>query len=309
MDAVEVPGGHHRASPEVAERGASPRPGRSSSGRVGFARYSGRSRAGSATRTTCARSRWPGRRRTPARPRAGRDGPRQSGRPRTPRSQGLEGERGDQGGVDAAREGDQGRAPARGSVRRGRSRSFGRARAGGPGSFRPPRGRATIPFALRAHATCLRDHRDGPPDAGRQEGTVGAPSWTTARTSSRRSSGSPRRKAFGPARSSSGSGCSDRRRSATGTGRQYKPHELTVPHEVVALHGTIAWADGNPSLHLHGALAGPDHHLVGGHLLRATVGHPPGGRDRDLPGRTLRPPAGRERRAADARPRGPGRST
>lgn len=55
-------------------------------------------------------------------------------------------------------------------------------------------------------------------------------------------------------------------------GSQYRPHELTVPHEVVGLHGTIARADGAPSLHLHAALAGPDHHLLGGHLLRATVG-------------------------------------
>jgi len=55
-------------------------------------------------------------------------------------------------------------------------------------------------------------------------------------------------------------------------GKQYQPHELTVPHEVVALHGTIARQDGAPSLHLHGAVAGPDHRIVGGHLLRATVG-------------------------------------
>jgi len=55
-------------------------------------------------------------------------------------------------------------------------------------------------------------------------------------------------------------------------GSEYRPGELTVPHEVVALHGTIAEADGHPSIHLHGAAAGPDHRLVGGHLLRATVG-------------------------------------
>jgi uncharacterized protein len=55
-------------------------------------------------------------------------------------------------------------------------------------------------------------------------------------------------------------------------GRQYQPHELTVPHEVVALHGSIARAEDAPSLHLHGAAAGPDHRLVGGHLMRATVG-------------------------------------
>jgi uncharacterized protein len=55
-------------------------------------------------------------------------------------------------------------------------------------------------------------------------------------------------------------------------GSQYQPHDLTVPHEVIALHGTIAVADGHPSVHLHSAVAGPDHRLVGGHLLRATVG-------------------------------------
>ncbi len=55
-------------------------------------------------------------------------------------------------------------------------------------------------------------------------------------------------------------------------GSAYRPQELTVPHEVVSLHGTIAEADGRPSIHLHGAVAGPDHRLVGGHLLSATVG-------------------------------------
>ncbi len=55
-------------------------------------------------------------------------------------------------------------------------------------------------------------------------------------------------------------------------GQKYVPHEIEVPHEVIALHGTIARADGRPSVHLHAAVAGPDHRLVGGHLLRATVG-------------------------------------
>lgn len=55
-------------------------------------------------------------------------------------------------------------------------------------------------------------------------------------------------------------------------GTQYRPQELTVPHEVVSLHGTIARAEGAPSLHLHAAVAGPDHRVVGGHVLRATVG-------------------------------------
>jgi uncharacterized protein len=55
-------------------------------------------------------------------------------------------------------------------------------------------------------------------------------------------------------------------------GKEYRPEELKVPHEVVALHGSIARADGAPSVHLHGAVAGPDHRLIGGHLMRATVG-------------------------------------
>jgi len=55
-------------------------------------------------------------------------------------------------------------------------------------------------------------------------------------------------------------------------GSQYQPHEITVPHEVVSLHGTIARQDRVPSLHLHAAAAGPDHRIIGGHLLRATVG-------------------------------------
>lgn len=55
-------------------------------------------------------------------------------------------------------------------------------------------------------------------------------------------------------------------------GTQYLPHDLTTPHEVVALHGSLARADGAPSVHLHAALAGSDHRIVGGHLLGATVG-------------------------------------
>ena len=55
-------------------------------------------------------------------------------------------------------------------------------------------------------------------------------------------------------------------------GREYRPHAIEVPHELVDLHGSIAEVDGAPSVHLHVGLAGPDHRLVGGHLMRATVG-------------------------------------
>jgi uncharacterized protein len=55
-------------------------------------------------------------------------------------------------------------------------------------------------------------------------------------------------------------------------GSEYRPFDLTVPHEVVGLHGSIAQADGAPSIHLHVAAAGPEYRVVGGHLIRATVG-------------------------------------
>jgi uncharacterized protein len=55
-------------------------------------------------------------------------------------------------------------------------------------------------------------------------------------------------------------------------GREYSPHEIQLPHELVALHGSIATVDGAPSLHLHASLSGPDHGTVSGHLMRATVG-------------------------------------
>ena len=55
-------------------------------------------------------------------------------------------------------------------------------------------------------------------------------------------------------------------------GQEYATTELAEPHELVALHGSIAEADGAPSLHLHAGLADRDHRLRGGHLVRATVG-------------------------------------
>jgi uncharacterized protein len=55
-------------------------------------------------------------------------------------------------------------------------------------------------------------------------------------------------------------------------GQEYDPMVLDTPQELVALHGSIAELDGAPHVHLHVALAGRDHRLVGGHLLEGTIG-------------------------------------
>ena len=50
-----------------------------------------------------------------------------------------------------------------------------------------------------------------------------------------------------------------------------KGYEKTVypgRHELLALHGSVAMR-GDPKLHLHVAIAGPDHAVIGGHLFRA----------------------------------------
>ncbi|MCI4336038.1 MAG: DNA-binding protein [Thermoplasmata archaeon] len=55
-------------------------------------------------------------------------------------------------------------------------------------------------------------------------------------------------------------------------GREYSPMELKVPHELVALHGSIAVVDGAPSIHLHASVSGPEHQTVSGHVMQATIG-------------------------------------
>ncbi len=54
----------------------------------------------------------------------------------------------------------------------------------------------------------------------------------------------------------------------------YRKKEFPTPHELVAMSGTIAEAEGvEPAVmpHVHVAMAGPDLTLVGGHLWKATV--------------------------------------
>ncbi len=54
-------------------------------------------------------------------------------------------------------------------------------------------------------------------------------------------------------------------------GREYEREFHEEPHELVAMHGSIADIDGEIDLHIHVGLAGKDHRLIGGHLLRAEV--------------------------------------
>lgn len=42
--------------------------------------------------------------------------------------------------------------------------------------------------------------------------------------------------------------------------------------EITTLSGSIAWKDGKPSIHAHGAVSGRDFQVVGGHILEAEIG-------------------------------------
>jgi hypothetical protein len=53
-------------------------------------------------------------------------------------------------------------------------------------------------------------------------------------------------------------------------GRAYRNEAHSEARELVALHGSIT-TEGGFVAHLHAALAGPDHGLVGGHLHKAKV--------------------------------------
>ena len=54
-------------------------------------------------------------------------------------------------------------------------------------------------------------------------------------------------------------------------GEEYEKEMHEEPHELVAMHGSVAWVDGKHDLHIHVGLAGKDHRLIGGHLLKAKV--------------------------------------
>jgi predicted DNA-binding protein with PD1-like motif len=61
-------------------------------------------------------------------------------------------------------------------------------------------------------------------------------------------------------------------RVAFWNGSEYVPRDLATPVELVSLAGSIAEADGEPSVHLHATLGLADHTAVAGHLVSGTVG-------------------------------------
>jgi uncharacterized protein len=55
-------------------------------------------------------------------------------------------------------------------------------------------------------------------------------------------------------------------------GQEYEKREVTSPVELIALQGSIAEAEGEPSVHLHAAVGDRAHATISGHVLRATIG-------------------------------------
>ncbi len=52
--------------------------------------------------------------------------------------------------------------------------------------------------------------------------------------------------------------------------KQYDPKQF-FDMELAGMNGSIAWQDGQPSLHLHGVVTDKDFSAHGGHMLAATV--------------------------------------
>ncbi len=54
-------------------------------------------------------------------------------------------------------------------------------------------------------------------------------------------------------------------------GKKYQDVRTAEPMELISMLGSIAMVDGVHSIHIHAAMAGPDHRMIGGHLHTATV--------------------------------------
>lgn len=55
-------------------------------------------------------------------------------------------------------------------------------------------------------------------------------------------------------------------------GQEYEPREVEGATELVSLSGSIAEAEGRPSIHLHASLGTRSFSTISGHVLRGTVG-------------------------------------
>lgn len=53
--------------------------------------------------------------------------------------------------------------------------------------------------------------------------------------------------------------------------KQYSRKKIKKVSEVVSLSGNISYLDGSPYLHTHIVIAGPDHHVLGGHFFSGIV--------------------------------------
>ncbi len=56
-------------------------------------------------------------------------------------------------------------------------------------------------------------------------------------------------------------------------GKEYKVDEIEVPVELVSMQGNIGTSenDGDPIVHIHIAVAKPDHTVVGGHFVSGII--------------------------------------
>lgn len=54
--------------------------------------------------------------------------------------------------------------------------------------------------------------------------------------------------------------------------QQYTWKEFDEVHEILKLSGNLAWVDGEPMWHIHGAFSNKDFNTVGGHVKELVVG-------------------------------------
>ncbi len=55
-------------------------------------------------------------------------------------------------------------------------------------------------------------------------------------------------------------------------GKQYHWKKFDQLMEITGIQGNVAWADGQPVLHMHGTFSGKDFQTVGGHIKELAAG-------------------------------------